>query len=146
MKIQLFVELKIPDTTAITAFHTLEKLGFKLKHLGRQDYYIMDVSMEDFDKFSEEIGKVDILVNVNKHNFKIMKEDEKFDDKLTRVIVKDTEQGDSLLNTLKNRLGLKEINSIEKGVLWLMDCDKETAEKITKELLYNEHYQEFKII
>lgn len=151
MKVELLVELLIPDTTAITAFHTLERTGFKeLKELKRADYYLFDVE-GDFSDFSEKIKNVDILVNANKHKALVKKADDKFENGKTRVIIKNVDNpGEGVLSTLKNRLGLKNIASLEKGVMWIMDIDAEDkekiAEKITKELLMNEHYQDFKIV
>lgn len=152
-KIELIVGLKIPDTTAITAFHTLEKMGFKeLKKLRREDYYKFTVN-EGFDKFSKKISKVDILVNANKNKFMVKSADEGFkeeetDLKIVRALVKDVSDGaKNLLSTLKTRLGFKQVSSMEKGVLWtlFLDADKEEAsliaDKIAKSLLFNENYQ-----
>ena len=37
---ELFVGLKVPDNTAITAFHTLERIGYnKLRKLERKNHY-----------------------------------------------------------------------------------------------------------
>ena len=143
----MFVSLKIPDTTAITTFHTLEKLGFaELKKLKREVAYSFEIK-GDAAKFKEKASKVDILVNANKNNVRY-----EADDDAIHVLVKDVGGTDSLLSTLKDRLGLKEINSMEKGTLWSLyfDCDKEKAKKLAEEiadkLLFSQHYQEMKII
>lgn len=151
MKIELLVELLIPDTTATTAFHTLKRIGFKeLKELKRADYYLFDVD-DNFKTFSERIKNVDILVNANKHRALVKKTEDNFENGKIRVIIKNIDNpGRGILPTLKNRLGLKNINSVEKGVMWIMDIDakdrKKIAERMAKELLMNEHYQECKII
>ncbi|MBD3163858.1 hypothetical protein GF323_01550 [Candidatus Woesearchaeota archaeon] len=145
--IKLFVSLKIPDTTAITAFHTLRRMGYhSLEKLDREEYYEFDVA-DNPDKFMKEIVKVDILVNANKHSAKICKTDEEY----TNVLVTDSRDNSSkLLSTLRERMGFGSISSMSKGVLWKMCIAarnrKEIAEKITKELLYNEHYQKYKIL
>jgi len=59
--------------------------------------------------------------------------------------------GSGLLRTLRERLGCKNIKSVEKGVLWSMYLHDITgaeniAVDITKNLLMNEHYQKFRII
>jgi phosphoribosylformylglycinamidine (FGAM) synthase PurS component len=139
-KVELFVGLKIPDTTAITTFHTLEKLGYKIENVKREMYYKFDID-GDIDKFSKKIGKVDILVNANKNKFSTKLEKE---EGAIYVLVKD--RGDKckgLLSTLRDRLGLKEIKSMEKGTLWMIYVDSvDTAKEIAKKLLYNENYQE----
>ena len=157
-QIELIVGLKIPDTTAITTFHTLEKLGFKeLKKLKREIYYKFATD-EDSTNFSEKIGKVDLLVNANKNKYITKKPEEAFEEPITnlkpiKVLVKDLEPNESLLETLQNRLGLKQIKKLENGILWTLYIEKDNiqeaakfADIITKKLLYNEHYQEFKIL
>src|SRR3989338_11103543 len=66
---EMFVKLLVPDTAAITAFHTLEGMGFKsLKKLERLDYckfFIEDNANPD--EFKSSISKADVLVNTNKH-------------------------------------------------------------------------------
>jgi phosphoribosylformylglycinamidine (FGAM) synthase PurS component len=140
--VELFVTLKVPDTTAITALQTLQKLGFKIKELKRANYYKFTIKT-DASKFKEDIKKVDIIVNANKHScsFSMKKING------SSVLVKDSgDSGASLLSTLEHRLGIKGISSIEKGTLWGMDAPKSVAEKAAKELLANEHYQEYKVM
>ena len=150
--IKLFVALKIPDTTAITAFHTLERLGYKeLRHLDREEYYEF-VADTDIEIFMEEIVKVDILVNANKHSATIIKaEDERHDEGVIKVLVKNSgDNASGLLSILKNRMGFSNIKDMKKGILWKMKIEspnpKTIAQKITTDLLCNEHYQEFEII
>lgn len=146
MRAELIVKLIIPDTTAITAFHTLEKMGYRIKTLERADYYVFEAD-KDFKKFSEEIKKVDILVNANKHRAAVKKPEDKFENTNVKVLVKDIDQGKGLLRTLQNRLGFKQIKSVEKGVLWTIGTkDKALAKKIAENLLYSRHYQECKVI
>lgn len=150
-KIKLFVSLKTPDKTGITTFHTLERLGYKeLKKLEREDYYEF-VVLKDTEKFMKDIIKTDILVNANKHAAEIYKSEEVPKEGPISVLVKDSgDNAAGLLETLRERMGFIDIESMSKGVLWKMHIDaenkKEIAEKITKDLLYNEHYQEFEII
>ena len=148
-QVEMIVSLKMPDTTALTALQTLQKIGFnKIKGISRADYYNFSIE-GDIEKFKSRICKVDILVNANKHayNFSITK------DNKIKIIVKDLNgDGSRLLSTLKNRLGLEEIKKIEKATLWSMaiDADEKEARKIAesaaRELLVNENYQEFVIL
>jgi|TARA_B100001971_G_C18229508_1_gene562966 phosphoribosylformylglycinamidine (FGAM) synthase PurS component len=155
-QIELIVGLKIPDTTAITTFHTLEKLNFKeLKKLKRENYYKFTTD-ENIETFSKKIGKVDILVNANKNKYITKKVDEKIKEGKTnltpiKILVKDLDNENNLLSTLQQRLGFKQIKSMEKGILWTLylETNKEAAkiaEKITKKLLYNEHYQSYEVL
>jgi phosphoribosylformylglycinamidine (FGAM) synthase PurS component len=139
-KVELFVGLKIPDTTAITTFHTLKMMGFDIKKLKRQIYYKFNID-GDSDKFAKKVNKVDVLVNANKNTFS---NELKKEEGAIYVLAKDRgDKCEGLLSTLKYRLGLKEIKSMEKGILWALYVDsEELAKEIAQKLLYNENYQE----
>ena len=147
--VEMSVSLKVPDTTAITALQTLQKIGFnKIRDVKRGNYYKFSID-DDEEKFKNQISKVDILVNANKHsyNFSIKKENS------IKILVKNiNDEGSGILSTLKNRLGFKNIKKIETAVLWSLSIDadekerKRIAEKAAKDLLVNENYQEYKIL
>ena len=157
-KAELIVDLVVPDTTAITTYHTLKKMGFReLQKVDRSDYYKFSVS-EKIEKFSKKISKVDLLINANKHRHLVKKETDPFPEKQGKghkvlVLVQSLENDSkNTLNTLQ-RLGLKQIKRMEKGTLWtlyLLAFDRQDAtriaEYITKSLLYNQHYQKYKIM
>ncbi len=147
--VEMIVSLKVPDTTAITALQTLQKIGFnRIISVSRADYYLFSIENEE-EKFKSKICKVDVLVNVNKHlyDFSIKK------DNAVKILVKNI-NGDetSLLSKLKNRLGFEDIKKVGKGVLWSLNIDadekeaRKIAENAAKELLVNENYQEYRII
>jgi len=148
---ELFVSLKVPDNVAITAFHTLERIGYKeLKKLERQDYYKFDFSGNK-KSFEKKISQIDILINANKHKFSFSLEKNEGGLKKINVLVKNLDNGSELLRTLRERLGIKNIKAVEKGVLWSMYLHDITgaeniAVDITKNLLMNENYQKFSII
>ena len=148
---ELFVSLKVPDNVAITAFHTLKRMGYKeLKKLKRLDYYKFDFS-GDKKNFETKIMQVDILVNVNKHKFSFSLEKNEGILKKINVLVQNLSNGDGLLKILRERLGFKNIKKLEKGVLWSMYLHDITGAEniaidITKNLLMNENYQEYKIL
>ena len=145
--IEMIVTLKVPDATAITALQTLQRMGFsRIKGLKRAEYYKFQVE-NDLEKFKQQISKVDILVNANKHfyDFSIKGNNN------IKILVKNTDDdGSGLLATLKNRLGFKNIKKAEKGTLWSLDIDADNpakiAESAAKDLLVNEHYQEYVIL
>ncbi len=157
MEFEMFVELLIPDSIAITTRKALERMGYKID-VKREDYYKFNVKGDK--DLTKELGKVDILVNANKHRFKTKKPDEKFEnlDKngvfAVRIIVKDTDNpGKGILSTLRERLGFNDVEDVEKGTLWILFIKAKerksavnTAEEITKSLLFNEHFQEYKLI
>ena len=146
--IEMIVSLKVPDTTAITALQTLQKLGFnKINDIKRAEYYKFLID-EDEEKFQDKISKVDILVNANKHycDFAIKK------DGAIKLLVKNiNDDGSGLLSAL-NRLGFRNIKKAEKAILWSLSIvadeksAKKIAEKAAKDLLVNDNYQEFEIL
>ena len=146
---ELFARLIIPDSTAITAFHTLKEMGYKqLKGLKRELYYKF-YAEGSYDNFKELIGKVDILVNYNKNRFSVKRPEEKFvDNNSVRILLKSIENDCAeLLSTLKNRLGFSEIKKMERGVVWIFEgVTEETAKEMTEKLLSNKHYQDYKIL
>jgi phosphoribosylformylglycinamidine cyclo-ligase len=145
MEVEMLVDLIIPDTTAITAFHTLKKMGFKeVTELKREDYYKFDIE-EGSD--ATLLGKIDILVNANKNRFRINPEKEHG----IQILVQPMEEAGEL-PIIRERLGMDWINSMEKGVMWTLDIDaphekaRETAERLAEEFFANKHYQKFRII
>jgi len=138
--VTLCVSLKIPDTTAITAHHTMKAMGFKVEKVEREDYYEFGIEGDE-ESFRKKIVKADIVINANKHKHHFGVEGDG-----VKILVMDNEQGTGLLSTLKNRLGFKEIISVKKGTLWKLSCSEEDAKKIAQKLLHNEQYQSYKIV
>ena len=148
----MIVSLKVPDNVAITAFNTLKRMKYsQLKRLERSDYYKFDVqgNVEDFKK---RISNTNILVNSNKNKFSFSINNSKNNNfKRINILVWELDDENSLLKTLKERLGFDNIKKLEKGVLWAMYFDKKanakkTAVEITKNLLMNENYQKYRIM
>ena len=144
-KIKLLVGLKIPDTTAITAFNTLKKMGINIEELEREDYYEF-ILLKDSDKFMKDIAEVDILVNANKNYSKVYREEIGKEEGFVYVVVRNKEKDLGLRETLMERMGFKNIAEMHKGVLWKFKASEEEAEKAVKELLHNPHYQEFELL
>lgn len=144
-KVEMMVSLKIPDATALTAERTLKEMGFKeLTQLHRAAYYEFEIS-GNREKFQDTIAKVDILVNANKHMVAFQRPQWG-----VHVMVMDREQGDGLKKNLVKRLGIKGLQSVRQGALWIFDIkgknQKGLAIKMTKELLANIHYQEYRVV
>ncbi|MBI2136300.1 hypothetical protein HYU06_04460 [Candidatus Woesearchaeota archaeon] len=151
--IEMFVRLVVPDNIALTAKHTLLKMGFKLADLKRADYYKFEVELNKDNNINknntaknsiqEQLSKVDILANANKHKVSFEKERQG-----TKILVTELDAtGQGLLHTLRERLGLTQVHSVLQGTLWAFTgCSEEDTVKMTKELLINEHYQEFRVL
>jgi phosphoribosylformylglycinamidine (FGAM) synthase PurS component len=164
-QIELVVNLKIPDTTTITAFRTLKEMGFnELTNMKRKDYYRFTVRAKnntELDEFAKKITKVDVLVNNNKHEArvslisnKLSLNKEYINNKNIIILIKDIDDENfGLFSTLKNRLGFRNIEKIEKGVLWELGIDEkdknkrlEIVRRIINNLLMNKHYQEYIVL
>ncbi len=143
--VEMLVCLKIPDGTALSARQALSEMGFKeLKSLSRYTYYSFDIE-GDVGAFQKRISNADLLANANKHTASF-----RMPTKGTAVWVQDKEKPLGLLNTLKERLGLSEIKSMEAGTLWVLEIDgknqKESVKRMAEELLANAHYQDYRVI
>jgi phosphoribosylformylglycinamidine (FGAM) synthase PurS component len=160
MEIEMTVRLLVPDTTALTAFHTLERMGMSsVKKLRREDYYRFTAT-GDFSKVAGQLSKVDVIVNANKHRCRALKSGESFGDgfpglSTVWVLVKeDGSSGDeTLLSTLRDRLGISCVSRVERGVLWTLGIDASThkdAERAARDaaegLLSNNHFQQYMIV
>jgi hypothetical protein len=127
--VEMFVELVVPDNTAITAKNTLHKLGHSVEDLHRFDYYNYE---------GDDLSKVDILVNVNKHKVS--------NEKAEGVNVLVIDDGDNGLVEELGKLGLK-VSKIQKGVVWCFKgCSEKEAISMVKDLLINDNYQEFVVL
>ena len=152
--IEMIVSLKMPDTTALTALQTLQKIGFnKISGVKKSDYYKFTIE-GDVEQFKNKISKVDILVNANKHSFDFdLKKNAVPQDCIFFILVKNINGEESgFLSTLNNRLGFKNIKKAERAVLWNLTIDagqkeaRKIAENAAKDLLVNENYQEYVIL
>lgn len=137
----MFVELKIPDTTALTALNYFKK-HYEITSLKRYDYYEFEIE-ESYEKFKEKIRKVDLLVNHNKHDAHVF---EYGKSKYKGIIVKEMEdECEGLMSVLKNRLGITEIKKMQKGTFW-SSSGKISIEELAKDLLYNPNYQTYQTL
>ncbi len=147
--IELYVGLKIPDTTAITALQTIWRMGHALvKQLFREELYQFTISGDE-NEFKERIRQVDILVNANKNTayFSQQKKQEKYPE--VRVIVSDVgETYEGLRQKLTTQLGISGIQKISKKIVWTLIIDasqqnaEKTANKLSEKLFSNRHYQD----
>ena len=142
-QLEMFVRLVMPDNIALTAKHTLLKMGFKLADLRREDYFRFEADAKNTEELKNLLAKTDVLANANKH--KVSFDLERDGTKILVTEIDNTSQG--LLHTLRERLGFAQIHAASNGTLWtFIGCTEEDAVKMTKELLINEHYQEFRVL
>jgi len=144
----VFVKLKIPDNTAISALQTLQRMGFSsLQNVERMEYYKFLISGNKKD-FGKKIGSVDIICNANKHSMSYS-----LPPSIDAVsfLIKDDGSNEGLLHTLKERLHITEIRNIDKGMVWTLHFENEKSihkkgREIVKALLMNPHYQTMELM
>ncbi len=169
--IELTVELKIPDVTALTAANALRRrLGYEdvLVELRRADYYRLDVTTDCADE-AVAIGKklaeeTNLFVNPNKHQYNVAAGIHNSGAEATEgtyavnMLVTDPKSGSAagILSALHGRLGYGEVVSgVSAGILWTLVLkaeSREAAEALATEitvtksresgLLLNPHFQE----
>lgn len=135
MKTELYVQLIIPDNTALTAQRVLKKLGHAVA-VRRYEYYELTAPSDIY----EQAAACDVLVNANKHrSMRSLPES-------GNTFVKVTEREPAaLLARELQRLDLP-VEDVRKGVIWELDVRREEAARIAEELLYNRHYQNCEVI
>ncbi len=172
--VELYVELKIPDVTALSAAGAFRRrLGYDdvLRELKRGDYYriSLDVDSEDeaLDIVRDMAENTNTFVNPNKHSYSIFAGHhnsvalEESSDSAVRVLVIDpvSGSGEGIMDALQGRLGYGDvIKQVVTGTLWTVVLDaedaseaKEIAEEMAvtrsreKGLLMNPHYQDYEM-
>lgn len=149
----MIVGLKIPDTTAKSALQAFKDQKIhEINDLQRWIYYEFEHSGSS-KEFGRRAARIDILVNANKNTVKILESKANLKEMLSpraAVIVEDIDdKSASLTSTLRDRLGLQELNGLRKGVLWAITASgdsKRISEYAVKNLLYNIHYQTYEVI
>ena len=106
MKLEMFVGLTIPDSTASTALRALQKMLPEIKSLVREDYYRFEIE-GDLDATIDRLGKADILVNANKNTCRIKKQggSEGPNGSGIKVLVQNTNNSPAELSKNANQIG-----------------------------------------
>lgn len=172
--VELTVELKIPDVTALTAASALRRrLGYGdvLMELHRADYYRLSLAADSEQQaleLAEELAEnTNLFVNPNKHRYQVaagvhnaatVAGDGVWTVKVL-VSAPESGAGEAILSALQGRLGYRDqVSAVVAGDLWtlvLQADSKEQAEAIAQEiavtesrgegLLLNPHYQEYEM-
>jgi phosphoribosylformylglycinamidine (FGAM) synthase PurS component len=157
-QIELCVQLKTYDLSALTAKQTFWEMGYKeLIDILRQDYYLFNLSCQTKEEAEDIVRnlaeKTPLFVNPNKHTYYIKnRKSEIGTRKFEEVLVWYREEGRKkvLLDSLKS-FGYS-VEDLLCGVLWQITVaeDKESrivlVQKMVKELLMNPHSEDYKIL
>ncbi len=172
--VELTVELKIPDVTALTASNALRRrLGYQdtLIELKRADYYRLGLNVADEQAAlalaTELAEQTNLFVNPNKHRYSVtagsgQSADPRPDGLWTiNVLVTDPDSGagSGVLAALQGRLGYADrVVDVVAGNLWILTLQaesREQAEQVAEKLavtvsreqglLLNPHFQQYQM-
>ncbi len=153
---ELLVDLIITDNEAQTLQIALEELGLsgvKVRRFSHFEIGLIDgvdraVLADDLIKSGEllntnkEIPYVDDRSPLTPHPSPLEGEGNNSDWHTILVRYQDDFDGMGRLHTLQNRLGVKDINAIKKGVVWQIECSEEKWQKILdSHILFNPYSQ-----
>ncbi|MBU0670961.1 MAG: phosphoribosylformylglycinamidine synthase I [Patescibacteria group bacterium] len=149
----LAVDLIITDNEARTVATALKNAGFENVDVERKTHWEVCYSnnVADVKDLKDRIIKTDELLNTNKELVvdKLEKSDKVYN---IKVAYQNDYVGKSKLNTLKNRLGFKELVDIKKSVIWQIKINEDDAKKreeiyqkvLDTNIFYNPFSQECK--
>ena len=131
-KTEVLVSTIIADNEAASVEKCINKLGVDVKI---KKYIHYEIGAES--KISlKEVFATDALFNPNKEYVANLKKDKKKQRFLVRNI--DDIQGKSTLQTLRNRFGFTNINSVNRGIVWEININSNTTKKDV-DLILNSH-------
>jgi phosphoribosylformylglycinamidine synthase len=122
----------IADNEAISVERCIKKLGFDVKIKKYVHYEIS--AQKDFDLAA--VLKTDVLFNPSKEYISTIKKNEEGFRFLVRNL--DDIHGQSILQTLQQRFGLKDLQHISKGVVWEININSNSPKKDV-DLILNSH-------
>jgi phosphoribosylformylglycinamidine synthase len=122
----------IADNEAISVERCIKKLGFDVKIKKYVHYEIS--AQKDFDLAA--VLKTDVLFNPSKEYISTIKKNEEGFRFLVRNL--DDIHGQSILQTLQQRFGLKNLQRISKGVVWEININSNSPKKDV-DLILNSH-------
>ena len=129
---EILVSTIIADNEAISVERCINKLGFDVK-ISKYVHYEISAK-NNFDL--SEVLKTDVLLNPSKEYVTTIKKNEKS----FRFIVRNLDDihGQSLLQTLKQRFGFKDLQSVNRGVVWEININSNSPKKDV-DLILNSH-------
>jgi phosphoribosylformylglycinamidine synthase len=122
----------IADNEAISVERCIKKLGFDVKIKKYVHYEIS--AQKDFDLAA--VLKTDVLFNPSKEYISTIKKNGEGFRFLVRNL--DDIHGQSILQTLQQRFGLKDLQHISKGVVWEININSNSPKKDV-DLILNSH-------
>ena len=135
---EILVDLIITDNEAETLQVALNNLGFAGVKVRRYTHWEVKSSNRS-EKFADDLIESGELLNTSKE-LPYLDDKSKLGSGGQNLLVRyqDDFTGKQKLDTLNNRLGMKSVNSVVKGVLWQVECSPEDWRKIlASNILFN---------
>lgn len=136
--IEILVELIITDNEANTLEIALYNKGFKNIKIKRYAHWEVQLEKKELKTIQKIINSGELL-NTNKE-IPYVDDKAKLKSKNHKILVREIDDFTALkkLDTINNRLGMKEVKDLKKGVLWEVECSKSDFEQILKtSILFN---------
>ncbi len=122
MKIDVAIELIIPDNTAFTVLTALHELGYKeLIRVERADHFIIKVAdTARSDDVVQQFSRAEVVFNPNKHRLSYAVEDAPcVQPQEAEAVVSDKDEDSSrLVALLAGTFGMSALRSIKRAVGW----------------------------
>lgn len=155
MKIDVAIELIIPDNTAFTVLTALRELGWaQLERVERAEHIILTVDDDARPAdLVEHLAHAEVVFNPNKHRLSYTVEGSAplAEPPQLEAIVADIDEDNSrLVQLLANTFGVRGLNAIERAVGWRLHdthgaASREKLEWACRELLANRISQRYDI-
>jgi len=142
--IEILVKLIITDNEAQTLKTSLVNLGFKNIKVRRFVHWEIGLKPKT-DKVINNLIKSGEILNTNKEIPYINRSELKFSPATNKILVREKESFTDYkkLDILNNRLGIREVESVKKSILWEIDCSHRDWQAILKQnILFNPHSQD----
>ena len=136
--LEFLVDLIITDNEAETLQIALSQLGYNDVEVKRYTHWEVETNKVN-DKLIDELIKSGELLNTNKE-IPYVNDRTKLETKSHKLLVRyiDDFIGKEKLNTLNNRLNIKSVKSVKKGILWELKCSDDDWQKIKEtNILFN---------
>ncbi|MBI4049563.1 MAG: phosphoribosylformylglycinamidine synthase I [Candidatus Doudnabacteria bacterium] len=140
---EMLVDLIITDNEAESLQTTLEQSGLRGLKVKRFTHWELGIDdRRNFEKLSRELIASGEILNTNKETA-YLDRSRLFDNTKT-ILVRDNEDfiGQGKLAVINHRLGINEINSVKRGVVWQINASDADWDKILQSnILFNPYSQ-----
>lgn len=141
--LEMLVDLIITDNEAESLQTVLEQSGFDSAKVQRFTHWELGISdRQNRDQLTQKLIASGEILNTNKEN--AYHDRSKLSGEWKTILVRDNDDfvGQGKLSTIKHRLGMEQVNSVKRGVVWRINASDSDWNKILKSnILFNPYSQ-----